>query len=1795
MRLLKGMCACFAFLLSLEASAQDMVCAIPPAPKPITITQPDGSILKVVAKGSPFLHWQETTDGYTIVKNRKGIYEYAEKRQGKLLPSGIQAVDPDYGNANARRSFLNIEKHLKPDTDSLAFQQMRGQLSPFSNNARLEQSNAPMPPSGNIKVLCILIEYPDLKHAFPKENFAKLMNGSLGDGRLSFAEFYTKSSFGKLNLKVDVAGWYKAKDKYATYGNDGSNSTSALVAEAVDAANKDGVDFSQYDNNKDGIVDGLIVVHAGPGGEEGLSSQYIWSHMSYISKSVDGVYVRPYCINPEVRNGGYGKNGMVGMGIFAHEFGHLLGLPDLYDTNGGSEGIGEWGLMGSGNWLGMENEPAGFSAWSKEKLGWISPKDITEDFKEFILRAASEFPEAYKIRTANPNEYFLLENRQQTGVDSKLNGHGLAIWHINTKKTSLYPTYNTVNGDASNKGVDLEEADGSYDLDNGWNRSDNSDLFPADYYQLTLFDYSTDPSSELTEKYGSSRTTGISVGDIKENKKTVNFTYRRDTPDIGEDCENPATAIAGENLTPQLNYFFEYTMPKDGTLYVSVDDPELVVGGTIYSDCKEVDQGGGTNLYLDGSSRFDKVFKIDFVKKGERLIFSWEYNLKSDLGEEESFKWNLAVETGGVSNSDSLALVALYKEMGGNNWYYNKNWLKKPVSSWEGVTVKNGRVSELNLFDLQKSIPVEFYNLNALESLSLQSQDNLTGIIDDRITNFKQLKILSIDTRGLEVDFIDKLNGSLAKLKDVEINVYKVNGELPNDINKMSALENLTVTAKVFKSKIPESIGSITKLTSLTLSGELYGSIPESLGNAVNLRFINLSFNKLTGKIPESLAKLNNLEYVNLQNNQLSGSIPSGLFNLPYLSSFYADHNKLESIPENFFSSEALEFIDISYNQVKGSLPQSVSGKTIMDMYAYLSHNQLTGEVPEGLKKISFAYLDLSYNQLKGQLPKINYLEGLDISYNQFTGLPDLTEDSDEYYKMLYCQHNYLSFDDFIPNLSILLCPDCGYDDVKYDEYNQFRPQDPVNLNITQAIGKGSSYTIKLGIDENVKDNEYRWFKDGKLIKTTKKNELTVENFTSDQVGKYRCEVTNAKFKDFVLYYEGIELRPNDRKEQNITIAAVDNKKYGDPAFRLKAESTGLKEIEYEVVEGPVQIVGDTVKIEGTGKAKVRAYNKGNDQFNPAEAFVEFTISKAPQQITYKSPTGVIYGQEDFLLDVQSSSQLPVTLTLKEGNAKVNGKLISVIGAGKVKIMAKQEGSNNFYPAEPIEIIFEVAKAAQQITVADVADQTYGAPPFEVEAVSSLNLPIKLEALTDNISVDENVVTILKAGAATLKATQEGNADIQAAEPVTIKFNIAKASQLLYFQQVEDKLTTDESFELQAYSNKGLPVSYKIIDGEDFIKLEGGLVTILNAGSVQIEAHQDGDENHEPAEPMLRGFTILDANKATQTITVQAEIPDTVRRQESYTFLAETSSGLTPEITIEGPAELQGDQLVFLEKGFVKVIVKQNGSEEFNAAPTIVKEYVVIEGAESRLEQTITFTPIEDKVYGDEPFEVNIKASSGLPVNFRIEGPAQIEGNTITLTGAGTVKLIFYQEGNEDFQPTKEETISFEVAKAPQSIDFEIIPVADTSYYLQGSCSSQLSVSYQVTEGKGKITNDTLYVDEPGLVTVQAMQEGNENYLAAEPVSRTVDVKIITGVEEDMISLIKVYPNPSSSTFYLDAHDVALNTKVQVYSTDGKIVSEHAWQGDITEIDLTGKPQGVYFVRFTHKGKLFSVPVILKW
>jgi immune inhibitor A len=365
--------------------------------------------------------------------------------------------------------------------------------------AALQREFAPV--VGSRKALVLLVDFPDKKATQSQQHYNDMLfsKGSYATG--SLRDFYWEASYHTLDITGTVSGqggvtvgWYRAPQPYSYYTNNDfgwggyPQNSQKLTEDIVDLATPH-VNFADYDNDGDGIVDALFIIHAGTGGETTGNPQDIWSHAwGIVPKSVHGVKVSGYSIEPE--------DGRVG--VFCHELGHVFGLPDLYDYDKGSSasaGNGSWDLMAGGSWNKGGDRPAHPVGWCKIKLGWVNPTVVFNQALNATIKPCESNPQIYKlpIKTNTSKEYFLLENRQRIGFDDNLPGDGLLITHVDENQTN--------NNDQTHYLVGIEQADGKMDLNKNANRGDSGDPYP--YGNNNVFDVNSNPNSKAYDNSGS--------------------------------------------------------------------------------------------------------------------------------------------------------------------------------------------------------------------------------------------------------------------------------------------------------------------------------------------------------------------------------------------------------------------------------------------------------------------------------------------------------------------------------------------------------------------------------------------------------------------------------------------------------------------------------------------------------------------------------------------------------------------------------------------------------------------------------------------------------------------------------------------------------------------------------------------------------------------------------------------------------------------------------------------------------------------------------------------------------------------------------------------------------------------------------------------------------------------------------------------------------------------------------------------------------------------------------------------
>lgn len=429
--------------------------AIPANSKPVKITQPDGSALTIVLHGDEFLNYTTTTDGYTVMLNESnGAWEYAVKDgRGQLCPGGIQAREAEERTPEHRKYLSGIpvgtipaqtenQKSLRKTADGISRAPMMklktGQYdySKFRGIVILvEYNDAPFTRNDILDVFTDMIN---------KEKYDGYMSNTLIPSKIectgSVRDYYYENSHGMFNPTFDVYG--PVKIDYSQFYARQTAAAQILVEAALRAADKD-INYSIYDTDGDRKVDMVYFIFSGAGSNfSGNDNRLIWPHASQImSLSLDGVSFGRYACSTEL----YGKPGnkqLDGIGTICHEFNHVLGLPDLYDTDyeasgGQSVTPGKWSVMAQGPYLNMSRTPCGYSLYERYALGFSQPVTIDKE-GTFTLKALNETNEGYRINSSVKNEYFLMENRQRTRWDEYLPGEGMLVYRVDSTNVDVW-------------------------------------------------------------------------------------------------------------------------------------------------------------------------------------------------------------------------------------------------------------------------------------------------------------------------------------------------------------------------------------------------------------------------------------------------------------------------------------------------------------------------------------------------------------------------------------------------------------------------------------------------------------------------------------------------------------------------------------------------------------------------------------------------------------------------------------------------------------------------------------------------------------------------------------------------------------------------------------------------------------------------------------------------------------------------------------------------------------------------------------------------------------------------------------------------------------------------------------------------------------------------------------------------------------------------------------------------------------------------------------------------------------
>lgn len=524
-------------LIVLLSAIVGSVWAVPARRGGLVVTQPDGSELTVYQHGDEHFHWLTNTQGEWLSMDTDGYYRVTEALTDEQIEAKRQAAPR---RAEYQATPLNIATRgliILVNFKDAAFTTSKAEMDSMLTGKNYTRNYT---------------------YKYSGRNYTVESKGSAW-------KYFYDSSNGQYAPQFDVVGPVTVSQNMAYYGGNiggGDKNPEAMIVEACKLVN-DSVDFSLYDNDNDGIADFVYVIYAGYGEADGGAANTIWPHQYFIFQTLklDNTKIYRYACSNEMDN--YTKH-HTGIGTFCHEFSHVLGLPDLYETTGYGthKTMGQWSILDYGPYNNDGNTPPAYSAYERFFMGWLTPRLITEP-ENITLAELNESQEALLISSSDqhnligndpdPTTFYLLENRQQTGWDEYLPGHGLMLTKIQYNYKKWFD--NTVNNTAKSMGVDLIEADGkapNYDdarPSNGY-MGKAKDLFPAGANAYTLI-------------------TDHAIEEITEENGTISFKYKGGAIETDIDnIENQNTILAIYNVLGQKQATTDIEALPNGTYIV---------------------------------------------------------------------------------------------------------------------------------------------------------------------------------------------------------------------------------------------------------------------------------------------------------------------------------------------------------------------------------------------------------------------------------------------------------------------------------------------------------------------------------------------------------------------------------------------------------------------------------------------------------------------------------------------------------------------------------------------------------------------------------------------------------------------------------------------------------------------------------------------------------------------------------------------------------------------------------------------------------------------------------------------------------------------------------------------------------------------------------------------------------------------------------------------------------------------------------------------------------------------------
>ena len=544
-----------------------MMLAAPAKPVPFTHTQTDGTTVTLMMRGGERNHSLMTLDGLTVGRDDQGNYCYTVDG----VMSDVLAHDKEARGVEEQAFVIVYRDWMILSTDASRRQPRREEVN----------DHPQVPTMGSPRIPIILVNYTDVK--FIDEDPAATFQNQFNQEEYSCLHYFESQSRGLFSPRFDILGPVELPQTRTFYGANirkfGQEVDGQLGTMVHDACTGiSGVDFADYDNDGDDVVDVVVVLYAGVGEAQAwrsvpesvwpcqwdMAESYSWGCSDTGPFQLDGVTINKFAVFNELEGSTDASRNIDGIGTFCHEFGHCLGLPDFYPTNGASYyGMSTWDVMDSGCYLNNGYTPAGYSSYERHFMGWMELIDPEVNTRYQLAPLNSDGGDAVKVvNDANPDEYYLLEYRVKSEWDAYLPAEGILILHVDYDKTAW--DENSPNNQATHPRMSIIPADNK--LSGGSNKTDTWPYMSLD----SLTNNSVPAATVYTGDYMNKPITGMKV-DSKSH--TAWFWYIK-SPDLPGDVNGDGSVNIADinmliNAILSASYADELDVNGDGSINIA--------------------------------------------------------------------------------------------------------------------------------------------------------------------------------------------------------------------------------------------------------------------------------------------------------------------------------------------------------------------------------------------------------------------------------------------------------------------------------------------------------------------------------------------------------------------------------------------------------------------------------------------------------------------------------------------------------------------------------------------------------------------------------------------------------------------------------------------------------------------------------------------------------------------------------------------------------------------------------------------------------------------------------------------------------------------------------------------------------------------------------------------------------------------------------------------------------------------------------------------------------------------------